>query len=124
MLPRGPHKKTPISPVNRPISRPAPWHLVIEPMKLTEILNKKRRNDEDEKRVSVGDQVTLFYEDDRTSCQFKVVSANLASPEKGHISYLSPLGAEIFGRRVGEHLCVELFGRSHSFILIDLEKCK
>jgi len=56
-------------------------------------------------RVTIGARVTLSESDRRVA--YTILGPWEADPEKGILSYLSPLGREMLGRSVGATFTVE-----------------
>lgn len=67
--------------------------------------------------VTMNSTIYLHDEDRRETDIYTLVYPDEASIAEGKLSILSPLGAEIFGRRVGENVTLDISGKkSHKHI--------
>lgn len=71
-----------------------------------------------------GCSVRLLDLADQTEIWLSLVYPHQAKPEQGSISVLSPLGAALLGKNVGELVQVQCFRRTLSFMLCDLMAVK
>lgn len=71
-----------------------------------------------------GCSARLLDLSDQTEVWLTLVYPQQAKPEQGFISVLSPLGAALLGKNVGEVAEVKLFRRSLRFLLCDLMSVK
>ncbi len=55
--------------------------------------------------VQLGSEVTLSYSDGATKT-WRIVGEHESNPLKGWISHVSPLGAELLGKRIGDSIAV------------------
>lgn len=56
--------------------------------------------------VSLGKEVELEKLDTAEKCTFRIVGSEEADPARGKISFKSPVGEALLGRRVGEEVLV------------------
>jgi transcription elongation factor GreA len=73
-------------------------------------------------RAGTGCVVDLLDMGDESSVSVELVMPAQASPEKGLISVLSPLGSSLLGLKMGSVSRVELWGRSHRFQVLDIRR--
>jgi transcription elongation factor GreA len=66
--------------------------------------------DIDTRRVNVGSQVTIIDEDEGSEYTYTIVGAMDSDPSRNRISYRSPVGKALYGRKVGESVGVRLPG--------------
>jgi transcription elongation factor GreA len=66
------------------------------------VIITKRKN---KKVVDIGSLVTLLFDGEEQ--KFQIVEPEEANPTEGKISFKSPLGQAIFGKKVGEEVMVE-----------------
>lgn len=66
------------------------------------VIITKRKN---KKAVDIGSLVTLLFNGEEQ--KFQIVEPEEANPTEGKISFKSPLGQAIFGKKVGEEVMVE-----------------
>jgi transcription elongation factor GreA len=66
------------------------------------VIITKRKN---KKVVDIGSLVTLLFDGEEK--KFQIVEPEEANPTEGKISFKSPLGQAIFGKKVGEEVIVE-----------------
>jgi transcription elongation factor GreA len=67
------------------------------------VIITKRKN---KKVVDIGSLVTLLFDGEEQ--KFQIVEPEEANPTEGKISFKSPLGQAIFGKKVGEEVMVEI----------------
>jgi transcription elongation factor GreA len=66
------------------------------------VIITERKN---KKVVDIGSLVTLLFDGEEK--KFQIVEPEEANPTEGKISFKSPLGQAIFGKKVGEEVIVE-----------------
>lgn len=69
-------------------------------------------------KVALGSQVTI--EKDGRQKTYRILGASETDPDAGVISYSSPLGAALLGRRAGEVIRVELNGKNVEYKIIKI----
>lgn len=67
-----------------------------------------------ENEVGLYDHVTLFLPEDNDTMEVQIVTTVRCDPLSGRISKESPLGKVLLGRRVGDHITVEV-NESYSY---------
>lgn len=84
-------------------------------LKKAEIVNKKHAN-----IVEVGSKVTI--EDDNGKQQtYNIVGSNEANPLEKKISYDSPMGSSLMGKKKGSHTLIDLPSGKVSYKIVDIE---
>lgn len=96
-----------------------------------EELEKRLKNveviDEDEvdtDKVSIGCVVKILDEEMKEELTYKIDSPTEANPLKGIISYESPVGAALLGKKVGAKVTVEAPAGELKFKILDIQKAK
>ncbi|MBI3191374.1 MAG: GreA/GreB family elongation factor [Pedosphaera parvula] len=74
--------------------------------------------------VSIGTRVTITDLITPHTEPFQILGAWDSDPEKGIISYLSPIAQALIGHKVGEEVEFELEGARKRFRLEAIETCK
>lgn len=74
--------------------------------------------DVDPMTVNVGSTVTLRNRDGGEVAHYTIVGSNEANPRESRISYQSPVGKAVMGRRVGEVVEVRLPGGIARFEIV------
>ncbi len=100
-----------------------PWQLQQLLLQL-ESAAKSKRKALSETGMLPGCSARLLDLSDQTEVWLTLVYPQQAKPEQGFISVLSPLGAALLGKNVGEVAEVRLFRRSLRFLLCDLMSVK
>ncbi len=73
--------------------------------------------------VQFGCAVSLQNEDN-SKIEYTILGPWESDPEKGIISYLSPLGAQLNALKVGEKTELAIDGQSHSYELVSIDRAK
>jgi transcription elongation factor GreA len=71
------------------------------------------------KVVDIGSVVTILFDDKEQ--KFQIVEPEEANPTEGKISFKSPLGQGIFGKKVGEEVIVETAGGKMKCKILKIE---
>ena len=71
-------------------------------------------------RIIFGATVTLFDEDDKAN-RYQIVGITEADAKKGRISYSSPLGKALIGRKVGEEVEVTVPSGDRCYLVDKIE---
>ena len=71
-------------------------------------------------RIIFGATVTLFDEDDKPN-RYQIVGITEADAKKGRISYSSPLGKALIGRKVGEDVEVTVPSGDRCYLVDKIE---
>ena len=71
-------------------------------------------------RIIFGATVTLFDEDDKPN-RYQIVGMTEADAKKGRISYNSPLGKALIGRKVGEEVEVTVPSGDRCYLVDKIE---
>lgn len=100
-----------------------PWQLQQVLQQLGAVANHKRKP-LSETGVVPGCSALLLDLSDQTESWITLVYPQQAKPEQGFISVLSPLGAALLGKNVGQVAEVQLFRRTLRFMLCDLMSVK
>lgn len=100
-----------------------PWQLQHVLQQLGSVANHKPKP-LSETGVVPGCSVRLLDLSDQTESWITLVYPQQAKPEQGFISVLSPLGAALLGKNVGQVAEVQLFRRTLRFMLCDLMSVK
>lgn len=100
-----------------------PWQLQHVLQQLGAVANRKRKA-LSETGIVPGCSVRLLDLSDQTESWITLVYPQQAKPEQGFISVLSPLGAALLGKNVGQVAEVQLFRRTLRFMLCDLMSVK
>ncbi|WP_346015655.1 nucleoside diphosphate kinase regulator [Rheinheimera sp. 1928-s] len=100
-----------------------PWQLQHVLQQLGAVANHKRKA-LSETGIVPGCSVRLLDLSDQTESWITLVYPQQAKPEQGFISVLSPLGAALLGKNVGQVAEVQLFRRTLRFMLCDLMSVK
>jgi transcription elongation factor GreA len=72
---------------------------------------------DDRSRVRVGSKVTLKDALSERVMSYQIVEPNEASPLAGKISIVSPVGAAVLGKAVGDEIMVKTPSGQHSFVI-------
>jgi transcription elongation factor GreA len=75
-------------------------------------------DDSAEDEAGVNNTVEIFYEDDETTEEIKLVTTVRGDSLEGYISIESPLGKAILGHKVGDRVLVEVNDRISYYIVI------
>lgn len=100
-----------------------PWQLQQLLLQL-ELAAKSKRKPLSETGMLPGCSARLLDLSDQTEVWLTLVYPQQEQPEQGFISVLSPLGAALLGKNVGEVAEVTLFRRTLRFMLCDLMSVK
>lgn len=100
-----------------------PWQLQQLLQQLCSLANHKPRP-LSETGIVPGCSVLLLDLSDQAESWITLVYPQQAKPEQGFISVLSPLGAALLGKNVGQVAEVQLFRRTLRFMLCDLMSVK
>lgn len=100
-----------------------PWHLQQMLLQLESAVKGKRKA-LSETGMMPGCSARLLDLSEQTEVWLTLVYPQQAQPEQGFISVLSPLGAALLGKNVGEVAEVRLLRRSLRFLLCDLMSVK
>lgn len=100
-----------------------PWQLQQLLLQLDSVAKSKRKP-LSETGMLPGCSARLLDLSDQTELWLTLVYPQYEKPEQGFISVLSPLGAALLGKNVGEVAKVQLFRRSLAFLLCDLMSVK
>jgi transcription elongation factor GreA len=74
------------------------------------------------KRISINSSTTLLDLQENQTVNLKIVSPPLSNPEDGKISFLSPLGAELIDKKVGDMISVNFLGTKMRFKILDFHQ--
>lgn len=69
-------------------------------------------------KVALGSQVTI--EKNGRQKTYRILGASETDPEAGVISYSSPLGAALLGRRLGQTIEVEINGKTLEYRIVKI----
>ena len=75
-------------------------------------------DDSKEDEVGMNNTVEVFFEEDKTTEKYKIVTSIRGNSRAGLISIESPIGKAIMGRHVGERICIEVDSNYSYFIVI------
>ena len=95
--------------------------------KLEKILKNAEVVDEEEvatDKVSIGCVVKILDQAAKEELTYKIDAPTEANPLKGVISYESPVGAALIGKKVGEVATVEAPAGELKFKVLDIQKAK
>ena len=81
------------------------------------IKNAKVVKDKRKDKVGVGDTVVLEGE---KKLEYKLVSEEETNPLEGKISYLSPIGKSVMGKKIGEKIQIETPKGSISYKIVSI----
>ncbi|WP_442903715.1 GreA/GreB family elongation factor [Gilvimarinus sp. 1_MG-2023] len=73
-----------------------------------------------ESRISINSSVILQDVQERQNIKFTIVSPPLSNPNQGRISFLSPLGAELIGKKKGDTIEIGYLNTILQFRVLDL----
>ncbi len=99
-----------------------PWCMSLSPVELSALFATLERNAVEKSRVSIGHKVTLFDVQEKEIFTLVLTSPRDSNPEKGFISYLSPLGRQLIGRMPGDVVETKMFCRSTQFRIVRIEQ--
>ncbi|HVW89684.1 MAG TPA: GreA/GreB family elongation factor [Gaiellaceae bacterium] len=71
--------------------------------------------------VDVGERVTVLDLESGAAIDYRVVGAGESDPSSGAVSYLSPIGAALLGRRVGDVVEAEAPGGRRQLEIVELD---
>lgn len=96
------------------------WPTATMPAQLAETLCKSEQYNSSHKpkRVYLGSSARLFALDTREESTITLTLPGQSAPEQGRVSFISPLGLELLGRKTGDRFFVDLFGRRMGFIVL------
>lgn len=92
--------------------------------KLEKILKNAEVVDEDEistDKVSIGCTVKILDKEFNEEVTYKIDAPTEANPLKGIISYESPIGAALIGKKIGETVTVEAPAGELEFTILDIQ---
>jgi transcription elongation factor GreA len=75
-------------------------------------------DDSAEDEAGVNNTVEIFYEDDESTEEIKLVTTVRGDSLEGYISIESPLGKAVLGHKVGDRVLVEVNDRVSYYIVI------
>ncbi len=85
-------------------------------VKNSQIITKPRNKN----IVSVGLTITL-QTDQKKNCTFTIVGSQEADPSANKISNISPIGKELIGKKVGDHIQVKTPKGTISYTILKIE---
>jgi transcription elongation factor GreA len=98
----------------------------LDPIKLQDIFSAlerlEQRENDDVCRVSLGNKVTLLDTETEEVSSFFVVEPNTSDPKSARISYLSPLGSQLIGRKLDDFIEIRIFFRTDRFRITNIER--
>jgi transcription elongation factor GreA len=71
--------------------------------------------------IDLGERVTVLDLESGETSDYRVVGAGEADPSAGEVSYRSPIGAALLGRRVGDVVEAAAPGGSRRFEIVELD---
>ena len=71
--------------------------------------------------VELGERVTVIDLDSGSTGDYRVVGAGESNPDAGEISYESPIGAALLGRRVGDVVTADVPGGRRRLEIVELD---
>lgn len=71
--------------------------------------------------VDLGERVTVLDLESGETGDYRVVGSGESDPESGEISYESPIGAALLGRRVGDIVVVDAPGGRKRLEIVELD---
>ena len=71
--------------------------------------------------VDLGERVTVLDLESGVTGDYRVVGSGESDPEAGEISYQSPIGAALLGRRVGDVVVAEVPGGRRRLEIVELD---
>ncbi len=89
-------------------------HELEEYLKRVEVIVPKKNGD-----VDIGSRVTVEVNGKRKT--YEILGSSETDPVKGVISYTSPLGSALMGKRAGDRIVVAARGVSFSYMIIDVQ---
>lgn len=92
--------------------------------KLEKILKNAEVVDEDEistDKVSIGCTVKILDKEFNEEATYKIDAPTEANPLKGIISYESPIGAALIGKKIGETITIEAPAGELAFTILDIQ---
>lgn len=98
----------------------APYELSVSLAQAETLLKPSR---DQSPRVKPGSRVVILDEQSNEKVSFVLVPPEQSKPESGKLSFLSLLGSQLLGARLGQRVGVDILGRSLFFrvIKIDIE---
>jgi Transcription elongation factor len=71
-----------------------------------------------EDEVGINNTVEVFFEEDKATEKYKIVTSIRGNSRAGLISIESPIGKAIMGKRVGERICIKVDDNYSYYIVI------
>jgi transcription elongation factor GreA len=76
-----------------------------------------RRNGE----VDLGERVTVLDLENGETGEYRIVGSGESDPQAGEISYQSPIGAALLGRRVGDVVVADVPGGQRRLEIVEVD---
>lgn len=67
-------------------------------------------------RVNLGHRVKVLVDGQEKT--YLILGSSETDPNKGHISYLSPIGAALLGKKIGETIILDIGGRRKTLVIL------
>lgn len=80
-----------------------------------EIINPSKQKD----RVEIGHTVSIYNEQNQKT--FQILGSSETNPEKGIISYTSPIGSALLGKKLGETVKIKIGPRETEYTIVNIQ---
>lgn len=70
-------------------------------------------------RVEIGHTVSIYNGQNQKT--FQILGSTETNPEKGIISYTSPIGSALLGRKLGEKINIKIGPREVEYTIVDIQ---
>lgn len=72
-------------------------------------------------RINIGSVVTVLVHDETTVRTYTILGSTEVNPSRGIISYTSPIGAALLGKRIGDTVTIQLPARTLEMKIVTID---